>query len=189
MAPPRVPLVEMADAARLAAEFGIAANLVDQPIWRALMHRPKIAQAIHRLVTLQIFKSSFDPRLRELAILRVAWRTGSVFEWTQHWRLSIDLGLLAEDLVAVRNWRESGRFDERDRAVLAAVDDVVDCGRIRDGEWAALVQLLGLDHSIDAALAIATWIFVSSLLRSFEVPLPEHMVPWPPDGRRPLSIA
>ncbi len=186
---PRVPLIEMADAARLAAEIGMTANLADQPIWRALLHRPKIAQAIHRLVTLQIFKSSFDPRLRELAILRIAWRTDSAFEWTQHWRLAADLGLPAGDMIAVRDWQTSARFDERDRTVLAAADDVVDCGRITDHNWSALVQLLSLDQSIDAALAIATWAFISSLLRSLDVPLADHMEAWPPDGQAPPPMS
>ena len=183
----RVPLMPMADAERLAAELGIKASLIDQPIWRALIHRPKIAQSIYRLVTLQIFKSSIDPRLRELAILRIAWQTGSEFEWTQHWRLAIDLGLPAADLLAARDWRHATTLDERDRAVLAATDDVLDRGCVADASWEVMVRLLGLDQAIDIAFAIATWTFISSLLRSFAVPLPAHMEAWPPDGRQPVS--
>jgi len=31
--------------------------------------------------------STLEPRLRELLILRVAWRTGSGYEWNQHHRM------------------------------------------------------------------------------------------------------
>jgi alkylhydroperoxidase family enzyme len=183
--PPRVPLLEMCKAVALASEVGIRADLNEQPLWRALLHRERLAQAIYRLVTVQIFKSAIDPRLRELAILRIAWRTASEFEWAQHWRFAISLGLPEPDLLAVRDWREYSSFDARDQAVLAATDDVVELGWISDERWLALNKVLSGDEVIDISFAIMTWSFVSSLLRTFAVPLPDHMDPWPPDGREP----
>ena len=38
-------------------------------------------------------RSTLDPTLRELAIFRVAWRTGSVYEWKQHPRIGLGTGL------------------------------------------------------------------------------------------------
>jgi alkylhydroperoxidase family enzyme len=175
----------MCKATALASEVGIRADLKEQPIWRVLLHRQKLAQAIYRLVTVQIFKSAIDPRLRELAILRIAWRTASELEWAQHWRFAITLGLPEPDLVAVRDWREYPSFDERDQAVLAATDDVVELGWISDERWLALSKVLSADEVIDISFAIMTWSFVSSLLRTFSVPLPDHMDPWLPDGREP----
>jgi alkylhydroperoxidase family enzyme len=175
----------MCKALALASEVGIRADLNEQPLWRALLHRERLAQAIYRLVTVQIFKSALDPRLRELAILRIAWRTASQFEWAQHWRFAISLGLPESDLLAVRDWRVYSAFDARDQAVLAATDDAVELGCISDERWLALGKVLSGDEVIDISFAILTWSFVSSLLRTFAVPLPDYMDPWPPDGREP----
>jgi 4-carboxymuconolactone decarboxylase len=184
---PRIALLDMTRAVALASEVGIRANLNDQPIWRALLHRDKLAAAIYRLVTVQLFKSELDPRTRELAIMRVAWRTASEFEWAQHWRFAVSLGISELELAAVRDWPSFPGFDTRDRAVLAAVDDVVDTGAISDSCWSGLAEVLSVDELLDITFAITTWSFVSSLLKSFGVPLPEDMTPWLPDGRRPMT--
>ena len=44
------------------------------------------------LQTLLFTGNALDPRLRELLILRIGWRTGAVYEWTQHWRFAGDMG-------------------------------------------------------------------------------------------------
>ena len=182
---PRIELLDMTRAIALASEVGIRANLNEQPIWRALLHRDKLAGAIYRLVTVQLFKSKLDPRTRELAIMRVAWRTASEFEWAQHWRFAVSLGISESELAGVRDWRNFLGFDARDQAVLAAADEVIDSGAISDNCWSVLAEVLSPDELMDITFVIATWFFVSSLLRSFGVPLPEDMTPWLPDGRGP----
>jgi 4-carboxymuconolactone decarboxylase len=183
---PRIELLDMTRAVALASEVGIRANLNEQPIWRALLHRDKLASAIYRLVTVQLFKSQLDPRTRELAIMRVAWRTASEFEWAQHWRFAVSLGISESELAGVRDWPSFRGFDTRDQAVLAAADDVVDTGAISDSCWSGLAEVLSPDELVDITFVITTWFFVSSLLKSFGVPLPEDMTPWLPDERRPM---
>ena len=51
--------------------------------------------------------SIIDARLRELIIMRIGWRQGSVYEWTQHWRVARMLEIPEEDLVAVRDWKRA----------------------------------------------------------------------------------
>ena len=46
-------------------------------------------------------QSTLEPKDRELLILRVAWRTGSGYEWNQHHRMGGEMGLTETQLAAV----------------------------------------------------------------------------------------
>ena len=49
-----------------------------------------------------LFHSTLPPRLRELAILRVAHRTDSAYEWMQHVKMGLREGLTDEDIAGVQ---------------------------------------------------------------------------------------
>jgi alkylhydroperoxidase family enzyme len=109
-----------------------------------------------------------------------------VYEWTQHWRVARMLEIPEEDLVAVRDWKASDRFDRADRAVLAATDETLGGGAISEPTWAELEATVPDDRArLEVVLAIANWSMFAQLLRSLEVPLEEGFDPWPPDGVLP----
>jgi len=106
--------------------------------------------------------STVEPKLRELAILRVAWRTGSDYEWTQHIRIARDAGVTTEQLHAIPGGPGSGHWTALERSVLEAVDQIVDGWRVEGPTWAALAgeldepQLLELLFVIGSYLCFAT---------------------------------
>jgi 4-carboxymuconolactone decarboxylase len=106
--------------------------------------------------------ATLDAGLRELAILRVAWRTGSDYEWTQHVRIGRHAGLTTEQLHAVPDGPASSGWTPRERLVLEAVDQVVDRSGVDPTTWAALAghldaaPLLELSFVIGAYLCFAT---------------------------------
>jgi alkylhydroperoxidase family enzyme len=121
--------------------------------------------------------------------MRIGWRTGSVYEWTQHWRVATDLGVPEADLLAARDSdagsSSSGAFGPLEQAVLAATDEALAGARIADATMAALREHL-TDHAIiELVAAIGTWSMVSTVLRSLDVPLEDGVSPWPPDGLAP----
>lgn len=186
---PKAPRIEMlsVEQARAAAErAGLPAAMADLNVFRVLLHHPELAKAAFGLLAQLMFRNSLDARLRELVILRIGWRTGSEYEWTQHWRVALDLGLSAEELTDVRDWRDSERFSAADRAVLAATDETLASGAISPETWRACeAQLGGNEPLLELVAAIGNWRLFSSLLRSLEIPLEEGTVGWPPDGRAP----
>jgi alkylhydroperoxidase family enzyme len=125
--------------------------------------------------------------LRELVIMRIGWLTGCDYEWTQHWRVASRLGVTADDLLGVRDWRGYRGFGSTERAVLAATDDVVRDGAVSAESWAACARELHGDTTvlIELVTAIGAWRMVASILQSLKVPLEEGVSSWPPDGRSP----
>jgi alkylhydroperoxidase family enzyme len=119
--------------------------------------------------------------------MRIGWLTGCDYEWTQHWRVASRLGVTADDLLGVRDWRGYRGFGSTERAVLAATDDVVRDGAVSAESWASCARELHGDTKvlIELVTAIGAWRMVASILQSLKVPLEEGVSSWPPDGRSP----
>lgn len=184
--PGRITPVPLETALAIGREIGLSDRLAGGG-FRILANNPAVAKAVYNQLTTLLYKNTLDTRLRELAILRIGWVTGSEYEWAQHWRLAtVDAGLPAEDMIEVRNWRTSTRLGPADRAVLAAVDDTLAEGKISDATWAECVAHVGGPAElVEMVIAIGNWTMFSQLLRSFEAPLAEGATSWPPDGIAP----
>jgi alkylhydroperoxidase family enzyme len=183
-------MLEVEAALAAGSAVGVPAQLAELSIFRVLLRRERLAKATSDLLLSLLFGGTLDARLRELVIMRIGWRTGSVYEWTQHWRVATDLGVPEADLLAVRDPdaaspSSSGAFGPLEQAVLAATDEALAGARIADATMAVLREHLTDDAIIELVAAIGTWSMVSTVLRSLDVPLEDGVSPWPPDGLAP----
>jgi alkylhydroperoxidase family enzyme len=105
--------------------------------------------------------ATLDTRTRELAILRVAWSTGSRYEWKQHVRMGKHAGLSTEQLYAVAEGPGAPSWTPFERAILAAADEIVEERSVRAETWKELsgqldpAQILELTFVIGAYLCFA----------------------------------
>jgi len=166
---------------------GVHRMMGELEVFRVLNHHPRVAKGFHDLLASMLFDARLDPRVRELVIMRLGWCTGSVYEWTQHWRIARLLGVCDEDLLAVRgDWRAHPGFGPAERAALAAVDDVLAHGVVGERTWSDVVAAFpDPADRIELVMVIACWRMVATVLESLQVPLDDGMSPWPPDGRAP----
>jgi alkylhydroperoxidase family enzyme len=181
----RVEMLSPEDSLNMGRELGLHEPMARLNIFRTLLHRPKTAKAIADLLLSLLMGSEIGHRRRELIIMRIGWVTGSEYEWTQHWPLAQELfECNADELLALRgDWRAAECFDETDRAVLTATEELLETGDLCDETWEACSQGLGRDAAIDMVAAVATWSLISKLARGLHVPLEEGVKGWPPDGK------
>ena len=189
MTDPRVPLLPVGEAKAAADEAGVPNYMAELAIFQVLLNHPTLARALNDLLATMLWHGKLDTRLRELAIMRIGWLTAADYEWTQHWRVALRLGVSADDLVGVQNWQAHNGFGPVERAVLAASDDVVRDGAVSGDSWAACERELGPDPAvlIELVTAIGAWRMIASILHSLEVPLEDGVDSWPPDGRPPAQ--
>lgn len=174
-------LLDREEAARRAAAIGLPSSSAELNVYRTLLHAPALAQAVATLTAAGRNAQWLTPRLRELVILRVAWRTACDYEWSQHWGFGqTQGGLTTDEITAVRDG--SVAFEGADQLVLAAVDDLVDQGRLLDARLAAFPDTAATLETIGVAQA---YLLLSAVLRTFDVPLDDGLTSWPPDGRAP----
>jgi alkylhydroperoxidase family enzyme len=177
----RVPRLALDEARAAADEAGVPDYMAELAIFQVLLNHPRLAASLNDLLAIMLWHGKLDVRLRELAIMRIAWLTASEYEWTQHWRVAQGLG--------VREWRSHKGFGPTEQAVLAATDDVVRDGAVSEQSWAACRQAFGADQAmlVELVTAISAWRMVASILHSLRVPLEDDVASWPPDGQPPDS--
>ncbi|ORV74705.1 carboxymuconolactone decarboxylase [Mycobacterium gastri] len=185
--PARVPQLPVDEAKAAADEAGVPDYMAELSIFQVLLNHPRLARTFNDLLATMLWHGALDPRLRELAIMRIGWLTACDYEWTQHWRVASGLGVPAEDLLGVRDWQSYDGFGPAERAVLAATDDVVCEGAVSADSWAACERELHGDTTvlIELVTAIGAWRMVASILHSLDVPLEDGVSSWPPDGVSP----
>jgi 4-carboxymuconolactone decarboxylase len=132
-----------------------------------LVHHPALVTAFLPLNVHLLFSSTLSPRLRELAILRVAHRRGSDYEWAHHVDMGRRTGLTDDDIADAANGTAAG-FDG---VVLRAVDELHDASRISDETWAALGEQFDDRQRIDLIFTVGTYSMLATAFNTFGVQL------------------
>jgi 4-carboxymuconolactone decarboxylase len=111
-------------------------------------------------------RATLAPRVRELVILRVAWRTHSGYEWNQHARMAREEGVTEGQVHAVAEGPESAVWSPEERALLAAVDEMVDGYEVSDSTWRRLATSFDPSQLLELLFVIAGYLALAAVLNS-----------------------
>ena len=101
-------------------------------------HAPKLAKSRGDFAWTLRNDTKLGRRLLELTILRTARIIDCAYELDHHVPLGLQAGLSAAQIDATQNWRaHASLFDERERALLAYLDQLCDRGNVDDATHAA----------------------------------------------------
>jgi 4-carboxymuconolactone decarboxylase len=147
-----------------------------------LMRHPALAGPFLAYNTVLLSRPAVKPRLRELMILRVAWRTRSTYEWVQHVRSAPSCGIAAEEIAAIGRGAGADAWSPLEADLLAATDRLIDHYRIDDDTWARLAEHLDERQLVEVAFIVGTYTALAMAFNSFGLELdPElHSVAAPP---------
>jgi alkylhydroperoxidase family enzyme len=110
-------------------------------------------------------------RLRELVILRTAFRFDAPYEWAHHIELAEEQGVSRDEVAAVGGDLALVDWDPFERAALGAVDETKEAGAVSDGTWAVLAQHLEAGDLIELVMLVGHYVMLSTVLRSLRLPL------------------
>jgi alkylhydroperoxidase family enzyme len=120
-----------------------------------------------------VLNSSLDPKLRQIAIIRVGVLAGATYEIHQHVNLGRKVGLSEEKIEALRQKDVPGIFTPLERAVITAVEELARQARLSDATFAALSQDFDYRKLQELVLTIGYYTMVSRFLETFEVDIEE----------------
>src|SRR5690349_10651970 len=135
------------------------------------VNHPDLTQGFLKFNVHLLFNSTLPPRLRELAILRVAHRTDSEYEWVQHVKLGKRESLTEEEIAGVQRGEAADAFD---RTVLAATDELLDKYNLSDATWSALGERFDKRQRMDFVFTVGCYVTVSMALKTFGVELEQE---------------
>jgi alkylhydroperoxidase family enzyme len=108
--PERIRMLSLEQVRAAVQTAGLPEAFAPLSVFRMLLRDPEFAAAIAGQLQHLLRGKQFDGRLRELVILRIGWATGSVYEWTQHWRVARLMEIREDDLLGVRDWCNHAGF-------------------------------------------------------------------------------
>lgn len=154
--PPRIPPLpreEWTDAARdvfaywegpAAREKGSRSNTM-----MTLANHPELALASLDLGRYVLVESSLTKRQKELVVLRIAWRYNSTYQWAHHVHSSRQIGVTDAEIEALQSRNPSPVWNEQDQAIINAIDQLCDAGRIDEPTWAVLSEAMDTKQIMD----------------------------------------
>ena len=131
-----------------------------------LVRHPKLTRAFLRFNNHLLFSSTLPPRLREVAVLRVAHLHHCEYEWRHHVRMGREIGLTDADIDGIQRGEAT---DELERAVLHAVDELQRRSVVSDETWAVLSELLDERQRMDLVFTIGCYGALAMAVNTFGV--------------------
>lgn len=144
-----------------------------------LANHPPLANAYHTFGKHLLLASTITVRPRELIVLRAAWRQKCQYEWHYHVGYALKAGLTMDEIAAVRDGWQSPVWDgqEEDRAVLRAVDELIDTSRMSDETYAALSAHFGKEQMMDFVFTVGNYVMLGWAIATFGVPVEDGVDP------------
>lgn len=107
-----------------------------------LMRHPELYRAQMSYGLQLNLRSALPPRDRELLILRTGWLCQAPFEWGEHVLIAKRIGVTSEEIERITQGPEAPGWDEHERALLRAADELHLDAMISDATWEALSRRL-----------------------------------------------
>lgn len=189
-----IPMLSEESAAEIALEVGMRAEMARIHFYRQLLNSPQAGRVENEINDRILWEGRLTlrpeaTRLRELAIMRVAWVTSSEYLWAHHYSPTVDVdlpGRRPDNILGVRRGESYEGFDETERTVMRAVDEMVEDGRIARATVTELIERLdSTGEVVELCYVIAIWHALTKIMETFETPLENGYEAWAPDGIAP----
>lgn len=142
-------------------------------IYRTMVHAPDAAEAFLTWGRYILSKrSSLPAREREILILRTGFLCKSGYEFTQHTRIGLEVGLTPDEVERIKRGAEAG-WSAADAALIRIADDLNANFFVSTPVWEAARKHFSERQCMDAVFTCGQYTQVSMLLNSFGVQLDE----------------
>lgn len=138
-------------------------------IFRTLVAHPKLLERWMVFGSHVLGKSTLPPREREMLILRIGWLCRSEYEFGQHVLIGRKAGLTDEEIRRIKAGPDAEGWNELDRAMLRAVDELRAESFISDPTWQKLSEHLSTQQLLDLIFAVGQYNLVSMALNTLGV--------------------
>jgi alkylhydroperoxidase family enzyme len=110
-----------------------------------------------------------DPQYRELAILRAAIVGECKFEYSQHLKVARLVGLPEDKIQAIKGWTTSDQFAPAERALMAAVDELLSRNLVEDATFAALKGHFREEQIVELFFVVCTYRMHGMFIRALHL--------------------
>jgi alkylhydroperoxidase family enzyme len=139
-------------------------------IYTTVARAPELAEKMVALGR-ALRAGSVPHRDREVLILRTGWNCQSEYEFAQHRRLALSVGMTLDDLARIQAGPGAPGWDEFEAALCRMADELHQGAGVSDATWAALAARYDDEQLIQAVMLVGYYHLVSFLINALGVPL------------------
>jgi len=118
-----------------------------------------------------LFGSEFDPRKREIAVLRVAQVTHASYEWTHHVTFAKSVGVTDEEISKIETENPVTSLDEEGNLLCRVAEEISLDVRLSDEALSQILDRYGVRGATELILCCSYFNMVSRFLESTRVDL------------------
>jgi alkylhydroperoxidase family enzyme len=131
---------------------------------------PALAKARLDMAYALRYDVEMSPLLRELAILRTGQILHSDYELDQHVPIAKACGVTDAQIAALPDWRSSGLFDDKQRALLAYTEALDSHGGdVDDATYAAFAKQFAPREIVELTITVVTYYGTGQLTKALRV--------------------
>jgi 4-carboxymuconolactone decarboxylase len=147
-------------------------------IFRTLAKQPKMLEGIQRLGGFLLSGVGLPAREREIVVLRVGWRSGSVYEFGQHTVIGLREGLAEDEIVRLAQPSLEG-WSAGDEVLVRFADELCETNDVTDATWAELASRWTEPQLIELVVLAGFYRLISGFLNTMRVELDPGVPGWP----------
>ena len=140
-------------------------------IFRVALRNTRLFKAYKPFGLYTMALSSVPPKLRELAILRVAYLSKSDYEWGQHLQISREIGITNAEIARVKEGAAAPGWEKLESATISMVDQIKYSSDVDDAIYSTLIQGIGENALVELINTIGNYAMIATLLNILGVPL------------------
>jgi len=160
---------------RLSGSMGPVSGVLN--VFKTVAHNPRLLRAWMRMGTVLLAPGgiTLSPRLREIAILRIAQQCGSEYEFAHHIPIAESVGLSEEEISSLQDFDECPLFSDLDRAVIRYTDALAAMSPDAPDLAREMKRWLSDRELVELSFCIGHWGMVARVLVPLEVPVDEAL--------------
>ena len=143
-------------------------------VTRMMANAPASLDAFLALAASILFESKFDPRKREIAVLRVAHVTQAHYEWTHHVAFAKRVGVTDEEIKIIADDKQVKSLDDEGNLLCRVADEISLDVRLSDEALEQILMLYGVQGATELILCCSYFNMLSRFLESTRVTLEEE---------------
>lgn len=141
--------------------------------FNAMLFQPAVGRPLQRVGVALRYEGNLPPRAREIAILLVASKRRSGFEWYAHEAVGRHVGLTDEELALLRSGEMPETLDELERTIAAVVVELLATRDLSDPLFARATEQLGHVLILEVVALVGYYELLDLSMRVWRTPLPE----------------
>lgn len=127
----------------------------------------------------KLLSGKLPARDRELLILRTGWNCRAEYEWAQHVRLALRLGITASEVERVALGPDADGWSPFDAALLRAADELHETSTISDATWSIVAERYDTAQLIELPMLVGHYHLVAMTLNTLGVELDDGLSGFP----------